>query len=75
VEQGIKALAGPVFFGVCALLIFAIACVMWPAEFFGTPFPGMTTGILLRAVASLILGFIGLEFLAALAIVVLSDNQ
>ena len=71
----LKPVAGPVFFGVIAVLLFAGSYAMWPPGFFSTPYSDMTLGMLLRAVASPILAAIGLEFLAALAIVVLSDNQ
>ena len=71
----LKPAAGPLFFGVIALLLFAGAYAMWPSGIFGTPYSDMTIAMLLRAVASPILATIGLEFLAALAIVVLSDNQ
>jgi hypothetical protein len=47
---------------------------MWPSDFFSTPFSEMTFGVLLRAIASPMLAVIGLEFLAALAIVTLSDS-
>jgi len=73
-ERGIKALAGPVFFGVCALLVFAGAFAIWPAEFFGTQFSDMAAGTLIRAIASPILAIVGLEFLAAFAIAALSDS-
>ena len=71
----LKPAAGPCFFAVIALLLFAGAYAMWPGDFLSTPFPDLTTGMLLRAVASLVLGIIGLEFLAALAIAALSDLQ
>jgi protein-S-isoprenylcysteine O-methyltransferase Ste14 len=71
----LKPAAGPIFFAVIALLLLAGSYAMWPEGFFSTPFLEMTTGMLLRAVASLILVVIGVEFLAALAIVSLSDNQ
>jgi hypothetical protein len=71
----LKPAAGPLFFAVIALLLFAGSYALWPSGFFSTPYSGMTLGMLLRAVASPILAVIGLEFLAALAIVALSDNQ
>jgi hypothetical protein len=47
---------------------------MWPADFFSTALSEMTSGMLLRAAASLVLAFVGLEFLGALAIVTQSDR-
>ena len=47
---------------------------MWPPDFFSTPFSEMTFAMLLRAAASAVLLFIGIEFLGALAIVTQSDR-
>ncbi len=47
---------------------------MWPADFFSTPFASMTVIMLSRSAASTLLGILGLEFLASLAIVTLSDK-
>jgi hypothetical protein len=66
--------AGAFFFAAFALLFLGGAYVMWPSDFFSTPFPDMTFGMLLRAVASPVLAIISLEFLGALAIVTLSDS-
>ena len=71
----LKAAAGPLFFGVIAMLLFAGAYVLWPEGYFSTPFSAMTASMLLRAVASPVVALIGVEFLAALAIVLLADNQ
>ena len=71
----LKPAAGPTFFAVIAVLLLALSYLMWPAAFFGTPFSEMTSGMLLRTVVSLVLATIGVEFLAALAILLLSDNQ
>ena len=71
----LKPAAGPTFFAVIALLLLAGSYAMWPEGFFGTAFAEMTGSMLLRAVSALILAAIGVEFLAALAILALSDNQ
>ena len=73
-EHGEKLVAGAIFFGTCAVLLLIGAYVMWPADFFGTAFSEMTAAMLLRAAASLVLAIIGLEFLAALAIVTQADH-
>ena len=73
-EQGERRVAGAVFFGVCAVLLLVGAYAMWPADFFATAFAEMSAATLIRAAASLILGAIGLEFLAALAIVTQTDH-
>ena len=73
-ERGLKSVQGPLFFATFAVLLFGGAYAMWPADFFSTSFAGMTNGALLRAAASSVLAIIGLEFLCALAIVVLSDS-
>ena len=69
-----KQVAGAVFFGVCALALLSGAYVMWPPGFISTPFADFTFAMLLRAAASLVLLFIGIEFLFALAIVTQSDR-
>jgi hypothetical protein len=66
--------AGPLFFAVLAFLLFGGAYAMWPENFFSTQFSEMMIGMPLRVVASLILAAIGLEFLCALVIAVLSDS-
>jgi hypothetical protein len=71
----LKTAAGPLFFGVIALLLFAGSYALWPEGFFSTPFSAMTASMLLRAVASPVVAIVGVEFLAALAIVLLADNQ
>ena len=73
-ERGIQSFAGPLFFATVAFLFLCGSYVMWPSDFFGTPFSGIATGALLRAVASPMLAIIGLEFLAALVVVLLSDS-
>jgi hypothetical protein len=73
-ERVIKSVAGPLFFAVIAFLFFSGSYALWPADFFSTPFSGMTSGMLLRALTSPMLAIIGLEFLGALAIVTLSDS-
>ncbi len=74
VERVFKSVAGPVFFGAIALLLLGGSYAMWPSDFFSTPFSEMTFGVLLRAIASAVLVVIGLEFVAALAIAMLSDS-
>jgi hypothetical protein len=69
-----KPLAGALFFGVCALAILSGAYAMWPPDFFSTPPAEFTFAMLLRAAASIVLLFIGIEFLGALAIVTQSDR-
>jgi len=69
-----KSTAGALFFAVFAILILGIAYAIWPPEFLGHSFADMTTGEWVRAAASLVLAFSGLEFLGALAIVLLSDT-
>ena len=66
--------AGPLFFAVLAFLLFGGAYAMWPEDFFSTPFSTMTVGMPLRVVASLILAAIGVEFLGALVITIMSDS-
>ena len=66
--------AGPIFFAAFAILFFGGAYAIWPADFFSVPFAEMTSGSLLRAAASPVLAIVGLEFLGALAIVLLSDD-
>ena len=73
-ERGIKSLEGPLFFATFALLLLGGAYAMWPPDFFSSPLSAMTNGALPRAVASSVFAIIGLEFLCALAIVVLSDS-
>ena len=66
--------AGPLFFTVLSFLLFSGAYAMWPENIFSTPFSEMTGAVPLRIIASLLLAAIGLEFLWALAITVLSDS-
>ena len=73
-DQGGKPLAGAIFFGVCSLALLSGAYVMWPPDVFSTPHADFTFAMLLRAVASIILLGIGIEFLGALAIVTQSDR-
>lgn len=73
-ERGIKAIEGPLIFAVIALLLLGGAYAMWPPDFFSTGFSAITGGALLRAAASTVLAIIGIEFLGALAIVLLSDS-
>jgi Mg2+/citrate symporter len=73
-KQGIWTLARSAAYAAFAILFFGGAYVMWPAGFFSTPFSQMEAGSLLRAVASPVLAVIGIEFLSALAIVLLSDG-
>ena len=73
-ERGIESVAGPLFFAAFAFLFFSGSYVMWPSDFSSTTFSGMPSAMLLRAVASPVLAIIGLEFLGALAIAVLSDS-
>jgi hypothetical protein len=47
---------------------------MWPPGLFSTPLAEFGFAMLLRAVASIVLLFIGIEFLGALAIVTQSDR-
>jgi hypothetical protein len=67
-------IAGPLFFAVVALLLLSGAYAMWPAGFFSALSSGLTFGLLLRAAASLVLATIGVEFLGALVITVVSDS-
>jgi hypothetical protein len=73
-ERGEKRVTGALFFGACAAALLGCAYALWPAGFFGTAFSGMDTAMLLRAAAALVLALVGLEFLAALAIVTQSDH-
>ena len=73
-DQSGKPLAGAIFFGVCALALLCGAYAMWPPHLFSTPLAEITFAMLLRAVASIILLGIGIEFLGALAIVTQSDR-
>ena len=67
-------IAGPLFFAAFAILFFSGSYAMWPPDFFSGPFSEATFVTLLRAVASPVLAIIGLEFLGALAIVILADS-
>ena len=71
----LKPAAGPTFFAVIALVLLAISWLMWPEGLFSTPYAEMTGSMLLRGVAAFVLALLGLEFLAALAILLLSENQ
>ncbi len=73
-DQGSKPLQGAIIFAVIALAVLGIAYAMWPPDFFSTPFAEMSPAMLLRAVASATLAFIGIEFLGALAIVTIEDH-
>ena len=66
--------AGPLFFAVLAILLFSGAYAMWPENFFSALASEPSIGLLVRALASLILAAIGLEFLGAFAIVINSDS-
>ena len=57
-----------------AIVFLGGACLMWPPEFFSTPFAEMTAGVLLRAAATPVLALVGLEFLGALAVVTQADQ-
>lgn len=73
-ERGEKRVAGAVFFCVFAVLLLGGAYAMWPAELFHTAFSGWTFAMLLRAVAAFVLAILGVEFLAALVVVTLTDR-
>lgn len=73
-DRSDKPLEGALFFGTFAAVFLGGACAMWPAEFFNTAFSEMTSGMLLRAGASLVMAFVGLEFLGGLAIVTQMDR-
>ncbi|MEO8144743.1 MAG: hypothetical protein ABI654_11050 [Betaproteobacteria bacterium] len=72
-DRGDKPLAGALFFGTFAIVFLGGACLMWPPDFFSTPFAEMTSGMLLRAAATPVLALVGLEFLGGFAIVTQSD--
>lgn len=73
-NKGDKPLAGALFFGTFAIVFFGVAYAMWPADLFSTPFAEMTPGMLLRAVATLVLATLGLQFFCSLVIVTQSDR-
>lgn len=73
-DQSGRPLAGAIFFATIALAVLAGAYAMWPPDVFSTPLAGMSPAMLLRLAASMVLVFIGLEFLWALAIVTQSDH-
>ena len=73
-DQGGKPLAGAIFFGICALALLVGAYAIWPPDVFSTPLAEFSFAMLLRAVASIVLLGIGIEFLGALAIVTQSDR-
>ena len=73
-DQGNKPVEGAFFFAIVALAVLGGAYAMWPPDFFSTPFADMTPAMLLRAAASAVLAFIGIEFLGALAIVTQMDR-
>ena len=73
-ERGRRSVAGAFFFAVIAILFLGGAYAIWPPTFFGNSLSEMTIDVLIRAVASPVLAIVGLEFLGALAVVVLSDS-
>jgi hypothetical protein len=73
-EHGSRSFAGPLFFAAFALLFFGIAYAIWPAEFSSLPLSELSGGVLLRAAASAVLAFVGLEFLGACVIATLTDG-
>ena len=73
-DQGNKPVEGAFFFAVVALAILGGAYAMWPPDFFSTPFADMTPAMLLRAAATAVLAFIGMEFLGAFVIVTQMDR-
>lgn len=73
-DQGSKPLQGAIIFALIALAVLGGAYAIWPPGFFGTPFAEMPPAMLLRAAASTVLMFIGIEFIGALAIVIRSDH-
>ena len=73
-DQGNKPVEGAFFFAVVALAVLSGAYAMWPPDFFSVPFSDMTPAMLLRAAASAVLAFIGIEFVFALAIVTQADH-
>ena len=73
-ERGIRSIAGPLFFAVFAVLFLGGSYAMWPPDFFSASSSEMTTGVLLRVIASPVLAIVGPEFLGALVIAVVTDN-
>jgi hypothetical protein len=73
-EQGKRSFEGPFFFAVFTLLFCVGAYAMWPADFFAIPFSEISAASLLRAVASIMMAILALEFLSACTITTLSDN-
>ena len=73
-DQGNKPVEGAFFFAVVALALLGGAYAMWPPDFFSTPYADMTPAMLLRAAASAVLAFVGIEFVFALAIVTQADR-
>ena len=73
-DQDGKPLAGAVFFAVIAAALLCGAYVMWPPDFFNSPYADMTPAMLLRAAASAVLAFVGIEFAFAFAIVTQADR-
>jgi hypothetical protein len=73
-DQDNKPVEGAFFFAVVALAVLGGAYAMWPPDFLNTPFADMPPAMLLRAAASAVLGFIGIEFVFALAIVTQADH-
>ena len=73
-DQGNKPVEGAFFFAIVALAVLGGAYAMWPPDFFSTPFSDMTPAMMLRAAATAVLAFIGMEFLGALAIVTQMDR-
>ena len=69
-----KPLAAALFFGTFAVIFLGGACAMWPADFFSTPFSEMTSSMMLRAATTVVLAFLGLEFLGGLVIVTQPDQ-
>lgn len=73
-DQDGKPLAGAIFFAIVAIAVLGGAYAMWPPAFFGTSFAEMPPAMMIRAAASAVLAFIGIEFLFALAIVTQMDR-
>ena len=69
-----KLLEGAIFFATVAIAVLGGAYLMWPPDFFSTPFSDMAPAMMLRAAATAVLAFIGMEFVFALAIVTQADR-
>lgn len=67
-------MAGPFFFGIFTVLFLAGAWAMWPPALFAGPLSGISGEAALRALGAVAMAAIGLEFLGAFVVSLVSDD-